>query len=298
MICFSLLLGVSLPAVAATDVQMPVEGQLKINEYDLYSSLQTFSEEALLSNGYSEEFVDTIKNTDYNDLVRERALLPDATLAGMGYTVDEILLLRNYNGTEAEARAISGTLTAEINCTSASVSRYTIEYVLEWDHSPVVLGTDSMGMRWRAFGDDGDNLDVSAFSSTASINYYLNSALSTTKSYSASDSCFASETNFNALTCEFPLVLSYAEGTWYALSGKLKTSIERDSQVTRNILYIKVCGVYGHSVVNLGAPSPSFSVGDDAFGLSFGSTIGVSVDNLGIKKYKIYTNKTKVAIDA
>lgn len=74
----------------------------------------------------------------------------------------------------------------------------------------------------------------------------------------------------------------------------MQTFLERDSAVNRDIYYIKVCGVYGHTLVNIGAPSVSFS--PNSIGFSFSG--GLSTDNLGIKKYRLFIDGRKVAIDA
>ena len=82
----------------------------------------------------------------------------------------------------------------------------------------------------------------------------------------------------------------------YALSGSLSTTIRRDPGITREIYYLKICGCYGHSIINVGAPSVSYTPGETNISISFSG--GLSVDNLGIKKYKIFTNMKKEAIDA
>lgn len=271
-----------------------------LNEIELYRSTRETPEATLLVQGYTSDEINQLKNTSYEDLMYARAQLPEETLYRMGYSTREISILKNYDGEyieeNSEVYALTGTLTAEISCSAASASEYKITYYWSWDHSPLMNATDAMGIRWVAIAQDGIPVDTSAFSSKVTITYTYLPGSSLDVTYVASDSNFASETDFNALTCTFPMMLGASSDPYYALSGKLETTIKKDSGVIRNIYYLKICGVYGHSILNFGSPSVSFTPGDTSIGISFTGTI--SVDNIGIKKYKIYTNRTKVPIDA
>lgn len=275
-------------------------GITTLNELDMYRYVQNTPSAELIAQGYSSQYINQVKSVDYEDLMFERAQLPTHILYRMGYNDSEIAILRNYDGAyitrSSDVYALTGTLTAEISCTYASSSQYTVRYSWEWDHSPLVNATDAMGIRWVAIASDGLTVDVSAYSSEASVNYHYFLDTYTTITYDPTDSNFASETDFNALTCTFPMQTGISSDPSYALSGDIETTIKKDSGVTRQIYYLKICGVYGHSVVNIGAPSVSFTPGDTAIGISFSG--GFNIDNIGIKKYKIYTNKTKEAIDA
>lgn len=272
-----------------------------LNELELYRTLQNLPETALIDAGYSEKDIQRIKNVNYEDLLCQRAQLPDKTLLNMGYSSSEIEILRNYYGSPIEVGStvygLAGTLTADISCTSASTTSYKVSYKWEWDHCPFVVYIDAMGIRWVAIANDGLPVDVSAYSSKATVDYYYGSDIEITKTYTASDSNFASETNFNALTCTFSMTSnSQIDDPAYALAGSLSTTIKRDSGVTRDIYYLKIASCYGHSIINIGAPTVSYTPGDTNIGFSF--TGGFNIDNIGIKKYKIYTNCTKEAIDA
>lgn len=272
----------------------------QLNDLDMYRYVQNTPSSELIAQGYSPQYINQVKSVDYEDLMYERAQLPTHILYRMGYDDSEIATLRKYDGAYitrgSDMYALTGTLTAEIYCTSASTSQYTVCYSWEWDHSPFVNATDAMGIRWIAIASDGLPVDVSAYSSEATVNYHYFLNTYTTITYDPSDSNFASETDFNALTCTFPMQTGISSDPSYALSGELETTIKKDSGVTRQIYYLKICGVYGHSVINIGAPSVSFTPGDTSIGISFSG--GFNIDNIGIKKYKIYTNRTKEAIDA
>ena len=62
------------------------------------------------------------------------------------------------------------------------------------------------------------------------------------------------------------------------------------SGVSANIDCIFVAGLYGHTVVGIGAPSVSVSKG--SFGISF--TGNTSIDEIAGRKATIYRNSTSV----
>lgn len=66
--------------------------------------------------------------------------------------------------------------------------------------------------------------------------------------------------------------------------------------LTRTIYCLKVSGVYGHTIVNIGAPTVSFGAGLDRVAISF--TGGLNTENLGIKKYRLYTDGKKAPFEA
>lgn len=250
-----------------------------------------------MEQGYTSGQIETFKAIDFEDLVYQRAQLADSKLKAMGYSEEEIYLLRNYDGSYAETRALAGTLTADIIVIGTTDSYGgIIRYEWSWDHSSLVGATDAMGLRWIAVDQDGGTVDVSANLSAATI-YYNDANISTREvTYHPGDSNFSSETAFNALTCTFPMRLGHGEQEWFADSGFLQTYISRDSGLTRSIYYLKVCGVYGHTLANIGAPTVSFGPGELNVGISF--TGGLYTDNLGIKKYRIYEGGRKVPFEA
>lgn len=294
-LCLTLILGLVTPA-HANEGNVASTQQMLTNEFDLYNAIICTPEATLLEQGYTSAQIEIIKATDFEDLIYQRAKLADSKLKAMGYSEEEICLLQNYSGSYAETRALAGTLSAEINCYGASPSGFIICYEWSWDHSPFVVATDAMGMRWIALGQDGATVDVSANLSVARI--YYNDANITTRElvYHPSDSNFSSETSFNALSCTFPMKIGQGEQEWFAESGFLHTFVSKDSGITRDIYYLKVSGVYGHTIFNIGAPTVSFGPGEQNVGISF--TGGLNTDNLGIKKYRIYTDGRKVPFEA
>lgn len=293
-LCGLFVLGLSTLAYASAG-EFVSSQVMEINEFDVYNAVKNASEVELLEYGYSSKEIEKLKNVDIEHMIYQRAELSDSVLEHMGYTYDEIHLLRNYDGEYADTRALTGTLSAEIVCEAATSSGYNLHYKWSWDHAPIVVATDSVGMRWAAVAQDLEIVDVTASFSYVSITY--NDDTPYTKVYNASDSNFADSADFNAITCSFPMSIPLGyDNPCYALSGEMATLISRDLNGTRSIYYLKVCGVYGHSIISIGAPTVSFTPGDLNIGISF--TGGLNTENLGIKKYKIYSDGRKVPIDA
>lgn len=300
-ICIIFCLSFLLTSVSMANSMELQENQAiteQLNEYDLYVAIQKLPDDVLHECGYSEEQIDDINSINYKQEIFNRSTLPDSELEKMGYDSDEISALRNYTGSEAETKALSATLTASFLIPYSSASMYSIEYGWSWNHSPLIEAKDAMGIRWVAVASDGLPVDVTASNSTAKVKYYEDSSLYKTVTYNSSSSNFSKETDFNALTCTFPMQIVGAsdENVAYALKGSMITNITKDSGISRDIYYLKVCGVYGHSVINFGTPSVSFTSGALSIGISFNG--GLNINNIGILKYKVYTNGSKEAIDA
>lgn len=87
-----------------------------INEFD--AMLQTASESTvqLLHEGYSTKEIEAIKNysEEYREYIESLNEREDAMLEKWGYTSTEINIIRNFNGTEAEMRALSAKVTVSI----------------------------------------------------------------------------------------------------------------------------------------------------------------------------------------
>lgn len=292
-LCLALLFGLVPPAYAQEQVLTSPCLQ-EINEFDLYNVMKSTPETELEKCGYSSEQIMKFKDSNFEELVYQRATLSDSSLEHMGYSKDEIDLLRNYDGSYTSTRALAGTLSAEIHNMGSSGSGIIVKYAWNWDHAPFVCATDAMGIRWAAIDDAGALIDVSATLCAANISYtYEITGSVETKRFSPTDKNFSSELNFNALTCNFPMEIGNVEyNPGYALSGSLTAYISRDAAISRDIYYLKICGVYGHTVINIGAPSVSLSPDPISVGISF--TGGLNTDNIGIKKYRMYMDGRKV----
>ena len=286
--------GMVAPACASAGKDALATQSAKINEFDLYNLMRSTPESVLLEQRYSYEQIEVFTNINFEEMVYQRAVLSDTELESIGYSENESSILRNYNGAYADTRALAGTLTAEIDNLGSNGSGIIVRYEWSWNHAPFVTATDSMGMRWQAFDNDSVPIDVYASSSVANVTYTYPNGQQRTERYFPGDKNFSDELNFNALSCYFLVREGTTNFSGYALSGLLQTFIQKDSNVKRDIYYLKICGVYGHSLINIGAPSVSFS--PDSIGISF--TGGINVENIGIKKYWLYMDGRKLKIDA
>lgn len=254
----------------------------QFSEYDLYIQLQEMTEDELLSDGYSWEEVELIKNTEFEQLLMERGKLSFAQLSNLGYTDEEIIQLKNYcEGiapySSIDVYALAGVCTGKIVCSKASRDAFGFGYQWSWDHCPVVTATDAMAVRWCAFGFDGDYLDVDLTDSLGVVTYYLGNQRYDIRSFSPEKSL-----EFRTLQCTFPVIDPLHRDAW-AKQGAMSISLERDSTITRDIHHIKIAGLYGHSVINIGIPSITVSANDVGFSFSG----GLNTDNIADAKIKV-----------
>lgn len=171
LFCFLLIFELAVPVYAAEATAVSLQ-QTAVNEFDLYNSIINTPEATLLKQGYTSDQIESFKAINFEDLIYQRAQFTDFKLKAMGYSEEEINLLRNYNGSYVETRALAGTLSADINIIGTpSAYGFVIRYEWSWNHSPFINATDAMGIRWLAFAEDGDTADVSTGTSYTKVYY-------------------------------------------------------------------------------------------------------------------------------
>lgn len=268
-----------------------------VSEYDYFQALAKRSEDDLMEDGYTREVVEKIKSISFEKLIYERAFLSDAELSELGYDAKKIAMFHDIreNGiasiNENNARALAGTCTGDIDFISWSSSEIRLSYEWEWDHCPFVTYIDSFGVRWAAIGTNGAVIDTTAgYLTSAYVIYYANGGgISTSKRMD-----FEENMEFNTVSASFP-VSDYILDTW-AKQGDIYLQIEKDPSVTAEIAYVKMAGLYGHSIINIGAPAISVGTSDGAISFSFSG--GLNIDNIAGCKYKFYSDGRKVSIAA
>lgn len=129
-----------------------------VNEEEQINSLKAMTDEELLSEGFSAENIQEIRDFDYFEALSERAQLPDETLILYGYTSNEIEELRQYIACGGKARKTisSSTLTLTLrpirNTAGKSV---TFRVTWEWSHRPIIQFIDTVGVAWTTSNGSG-----------------------------------------------------------------------------------------------------------------------------------------------
>lgn len=266
------------------------------NEYDMIKTLRTVSNEILEEEGYSQDEIIEIKGNSFEARILERASLPADNLSRLGYTSDQIRILKEVditgqvNLSDDQLRAITGTCTGWISPVTASKSEYRISYEWEWDHAPIICYKDSFAVRWEAIGTNGLPVDSTAgYLTSGYVNYYDDSGY-----YIGVEKISPSKENigFNVVQFNFNVGSGTATDPVYAMSGSANVQIQKDQGITRDFYYLKVSGLYGHTVANIGAPS--VSVSDGGISLSFSG--GIKTDNIAGDKCKIDLNNKRTTI--
>ncbi len=179
--CLSISMNVFAEDLESQNYLEPVEAPAKevmadatsttYNEYDLYNQLRSQSTATLAKKGYSQDDIQSIKNTSYQTLLRERGNLSIEELQGYGYSDEQIAILKNPDSTDAELLRAASKLTIQtvIEKLDYHPNNYTYSTVyVEWKWEPMAtsLYTDDAGISWSGemtLMDYGEN-DKSRYS--------------------------------------------------------------------------------------------------------------------------------------
>ncbi len=290
---------ISLTGYAFADEEESTENAVTFYEYDYIDMLNQSTPQELEELGYTEEEVDEITQTYERDIA-EKATMSDDELLAYGYTDEEIALLRAFaSGAELsveEMRNLGSTCTGSLSCQWITDHAAQFTYSWTWNRCPSIRLTDSSALRWIAYNADGTEIGVEQTSSSMLIDYYV-------KGTAAGDGCYVysslgtNEPNidFNTINMQFPAWGAYT-GTsgimedCYAKIGKVSVSIKVPTGVSQNIDHIFVAGLYGHTLLGVGAPSVSVSSGSCA--ISF--TANLDIDAIASSRGTITQGSTNI----
>jgi hypothetical protein len=235
---------------------------VKKSEFDIIKELKAKTDDELLSMGLDKDAIKNLRKADFKAKIKERARLDDKVLKGMGYSDAQIVTLRNFDGSDAQASAIGATL---------SISGYTGEYTYysstnmtkhqgivtwEWDYCPFFTLTDVVAFSWW----EGWHLSSDSFNKV----YYVHSLGTRPEQYSV-NRFTAVETiaaqNAFSVKGTFYYNLDYM----YARRGTVSARIYTAGNVLNSNMMIK----YGHREV-VGTPSVNLRSGID-FGFNLGT---------------------------
>ena len=227
---------------------------------------------------------------EFKDSIEKRAQMSDKALFNLGYTVQEVSLLRDYAQggtlTSEQLRAVAGECTGTIKMYNCGTRYAQFSYIWDWNHAPAVGLADSAAMKWVAFNAVSQPFDVTQYELTCTIDSYVGHQ----KLYVGSGT---EEPNldFNTVNMQFNVLKSLGDQTYaYAKHGEVRVKVKVEEESGAVINYIKIAGLYGHTLLGLG--SPTLSVGPGAGNISISLTGSVSVDNIGGRKAKIGAGNT------
>ncbi|WP_088228404.1 hypothetical protein [Desulfosporosinus sp. FKB] len=139
-------------AFASPSKEQSAPNSTIIKEYTLINQLKAKSDSQLLNQGFKPQEIQSLRNLDYVQHIKDLNKENDEQLKSIGYTSDQIKMIRNYKGTEAETMALSASLTFYANYSNAraSSSNSGAEYNIYWSWSsePFWTLTDYIGVSW------------------------------------------------------------------------------------------------------------------------------------------------------
>lgn len=247
-----------------------------IYEYDYYVAQRASASDPLVASTCSEQDAAILSNDIENELLR-RSQLPDDELHAMGYTDEQIQLLREYNGERLEdypqIRAATATVTASFSVLNAN--KITIKLRVNWQWTTLPLAKSSaikdlLAIGWKGTDSEGHELNV-AYTPGQSFSqvFYYESNTSTTGLVRKYDiTCSDAYSNISS---KFPMAY-YSSMTnnsnWYARKGSFVITVERTGSV-----YIKEVAfafAYAHSKLGINL-SYTFKIEDMSFSFSMTS---------------------------
>lgn len=222
-------------------------GTKTINEYDIIVKAKTQSKDSLLAEGISAQTIDYIANGQVENELFARSQMTDSELTQMGYSPDEISILRNYDGSPLEKNPQLRTVTSKFNVSIGKVASgnyyATALCSFYWTVKPVVVlagASDYVSCSWVGTAKDNKTCSMRHVTSACSIKYSDGS----TKSYSPSVK--------NSLSWVQAKVL---QSTKNAANGNYIKSGSMSVQVQEQVLVHKLAKTeftfhYGHSTIS------------------------------------------------
>ena len=118
----------------------------------MYLALQGMSEEQLAEAGYEESDILELKNTSIEELLYQRAQMPQSELQSLGYSAEQISVLKEYDGgpisQNSQLQEASADLTGYLYVQSSGRTAMSIMFNWTWNSPPIFSGygiTDSVG---------------------------------------------------------------------------------------------------------------------------------------------------------
>lgn len=153
---------------------------LPLHEFELYQELQAHSAEELLHLGLTEKDALAVKNTSFEDLLFERASLPESTLKNMGYSAEDIAILKAYEGEtvtadsevlSAATAACTGSLKKVTSSGFGEKKTLTFQFDWSWDRAPLFSAADIVALNWNVYDTNGNSKSSDAAAKGGSVTY-------------------------------------------------------------------------------------------------------------------------------
>lgn len=230
------------------------------DEYDQYMSMRNLPKSKLIEIGYSTEFANSIHSGELEknacEEIYRRAELSKDALTKMGYSIDEIKILRNLQGDESlEVLSAYGLLAS---CTvynnlndyyyrpDEDTTYYRVSFGWTWDKCPLNRWTECFAISWNQYFYLDTNAPVAGYDVVCNRVYrqYYNMEYETYTLTAAED---VYENLINKIQYQFPLVTTEYNLINYAKSGYGVVALKQEGYVGE----AKCTVAYAHSYIGV-----------------------------------------------
>ena len=273
----SLAMGVfvSVPAAAADvlaeQIVSPTMVVQVFNEFEAMEAMSQIPIEELIETGYDEMDIAQIQNYKqrYIDHVKDLDSKTDDVLKAVGYTDEQIEIIRNFHGTDSELRAIGSKVNITARGSLSHDGQYTkgtVYYSWEWSGIPSFKMKDEIAISWNDWECLNDN----------GVVYYYDKITGASTGRVAQVETDKGNTETEGIAHRFDVAMN--DNYYYAKKGSGSFEVRSTvfgPNVKKNMNYYMA---YGHSQLNFSG-SISFSVGTGgaegsiSFSPSFGTVI-------------------------
>lgn len=274
--------------VYAADMSSKLGQEMSFNEFEYIKEIQRYSKQELMDEGMSEEEAEEVLTFDYEEALYERAQLPEEKLAALGYTEEQIQILKDFAANpdgDYDLAAASATLQGHLSLLNGGSTYRIVKYTWNWSSMPFMSFTEYVGLRWQGVNSSGSTVDMTNSPNTGSattnrvgsVTYYDVNSGEQSGTYSLSLTYGAVD---KSLTTNFPMSKSVGGSTIWAKTGYITCNIKTDGAA---VSYANFQATYGHQV---SSGTISISLGG-TFAISFTPTY--KVDNF-VCSAKVYAS--------
>lgn len=252
---------------------LPKENKVVINEYELFKELSMKSKTELSAMGYNSSDTEKIKNfhQTYVEHLSKLKKLDDTTLSNVGYTSEQIKILRNFDGSEDQASLLAASLT--IYSTTANFNydgNYTrgrLAYNWYWTGVPAFKMQDAVAASWNHWVVE---------SNTSYVSYYN---VNTGSFYTSTSATFTTDGN-GTEGAGHKFMVSMSDNYYYAKQGGGTFNVRSDVHAIKDFYYYLA---YGHSQL---LASINFSIGVGGADASISFTMGTVISGEDTGSYE------------
>ncbi|SHF85521.1 hypothetical protein [Ornithinibacillus halophilus] len=208
------------------------------------------SSSRLKINGFSEDEIEIIHNLDevYTNHLKANSKLSDKELENLGYSKDQIDLLRNYEGKEEETIKLAATLTLRLSAPyvrhNSFTNRTNAQLGVNWTWAgvPLIKRTDIIGVSWNDWHVTSSSGSLTYIPITGSPGYLYESATILANNGPAS------------FGRGIRIPMTQQDNYWWARSGSATFDLNGAHTGRKDLT---AYAEYGHTTINI---TPGFSI--------------------------------------